>query len=178
MTTVDTIDRARARSLIAGDPILSLVHDYVERLRAGRAMAALADIDFFAIPKAVPHLFTMTVTGSPARFRYKFTGTQVDAIMAQNAMGRYLDEIYPNLGHKVVESYAAIARDPRPQLLQASFTTGKGISRTIFRYAIPLSDDAPRLTHILGVLVLRSADKTNELLPPPSRPETVKVDYV
>jgi hypothetical protein len=178
MTTVDTLDRARAQDVIAADPILSLVHAYVEQRRAGRAMAALADIDFFAMPKAVPNLFTMAVIGSPPRFRYKFAGTQVDAILAYNAMGHYLDEIYPHPEHKIIESYRQFASDRRPQLLRASFTSAEGLPRVVFRYIFPLSDDGQRLSHVLGVLVMRRAETKPDTLPPPMRPSAMQVDYV
>jgi hypothetical protein len=62
--------------------------------------------------------------------------------------------------------------------LEASFTTTQGVPRTIFRYAVPLSDDGSKLSHILGVLVLRAPDITTSALPSPARPAALQIDYV
>gem|GEM_PF-5678423 len=162
---------------LAADPILSAVFNYVRGLRGERSFPALADVDLFDVPACVPSIYTMAVTGSPPRFKYKFSGSQVDSIMGRNPMGRFVDDIYPRRSHRIVQSYAELAQMMKPQLLRASFAPAVGPPRLLLRLAMPLSDDDKTLTHVIGALVMHYNHAGYTETPSPSRPSVIDLDY-
>lgn len=162
---------------LAVDPILATVFKYARGRRGGRAFPALTDIELFDVPVCVPFMFTMAVTGSPPRFKYKFSGTKVDEIMGHNPMGRFVDDIYPRSSHRIVQSYAELAQRMRPQLLRASFAPPVGPPRILLRLAMPLSDDGKTLTHILGALVMHYDHAGYTETPSPARPSLIDIEY-
>jgi hypothetical protein len=165
-------------AVLAQDPVLSSVLEYARRIRAGRDFAALADIDLFELPSAVPNIFTMSVTGQPPLFKYKFSGSQVDVIMGGNPMGRTIDEIYPRPGHKIVDSYADLTRVMKPQLLRAAFAPAVGPPRILLRLAIPLCNDGKTLSHVFGALVMHYDHLGYRETPSPARPSVIDVEYL
>jgi hypothetical protein len=165
--------------LIDNDPILRQAFHYVVGLRANRRFARLADIDFFRIPAAVPHLFTMTVVdGPPQRFQFKFSGTEVDAILGLNPQNRYIDEIYNRPGHRIVKIYAEFFARQDVQISCASFTEDNGPARVITRLAIPLSEDDATITHVVGAMVMRLPSASNTAMPRPGQPRLLETFYI
>jgi hypothetical protein len=165
-------------SALGNEPVLLRLVNYVLHVRGARPFAALSDIDFFDIPLIVPHLFTMSVAGSPPRFLFKFSGTQADAILGLNPLRRYIDEVYPKPGNPIVKSYLDFARKLKPQILRASFAPPTGAPRLIMRLAIPLSDDGENLSHVLGALVIHYDHYSTRDIPSPSRPSVLDISYV
>jgi len=173
-----SVEPSQFGHLTDSDPLLRLVFEHVLRVRGERRFAALADIDFFAVPAAVPHMFTMAVSGTPPRFRYKFSGTQVDRILGLNPMGRYLDDIYARPDHPIRVSYAELARIQKPQILRAAFMPSTGLPRLLLRLAIPLSADGAAMTHVVGVLVMHFDRSGVTEIPKPGPPSVIDIAYL
>ena len=161
------------------DPALRLVYDYAGKVRGQGKFARLADIDFFAIPAAVPYLYTMAVSGGARpRFVYKFSGTEVDALLGFNPLGQAIDEIYTKPGHRIVQLYNDFFQRREAQIIHAIFYKPDGIDRVIARLAIPLSDDNENITHIIGATAMRRRTHYAPITPKPERPSELEVYYL
>lgn len=79
-----------------GQPLLSPVNrglrDHWLRLQGGsRGLPSWSDFDPAAVPRLLPHLVVVEVTGDPPVFRYRLIGTFITNLAGRDATGRYLD---------------------------------------------------------------------------------------
>jgi hypothetical protein len=174
---VTVLSQAEVAEHVGRDPVILQVLDHATTARGTKALPALTDIDLFSLPQAVPNMFTISVSPPPHRFVYKFSGSQCDAIMGRNPMGRYLDEMYPRPGHKVVLSYHELIVQRRPQIFRALFSRDDTSPRTMLRLTIPLSTDGERIDNVVGAIVIHRDDSYAEM-PAPSRPAVIDIRYL
>jgi hypothetical protein len=94
---------------------ISEARSYWERIRGHRSMPRRGDIDPVDIPRLLPFVMLVDVLADPLDFRFRLIGTAIQAIIAQNYVGRRFSEL-PHMvkGNMIWAEYEAAVSQRRP----------------------------------------------------------------
>ncbi len=137
------------------EPRLRTLHDYWSAKRRGRRMPARPDIDPVEIPRLLPHLMLVSVSGEPPGFRFRLVGTEIVARYGAELTGRALDEV--DLGTalgSVRSQYEETVRDTAPTYCRHAIETKGGKYQRYERLLLPLSRDGTHVDMLLGGIYL------------------------
>jgi hypothetical protein len=145
-------------SLPINHPELARLFRYWDRRRGERAMPAYADIDVAELAELQANLFSVdivagdvTAGGAEPRFRYREVGSALTAIMEQDLVGKFVDEM-PLLFRKfALPAYREILRARRPTYKETNRFEGWMVIR-YRRLMLPLSSDGETIDTILGAI--------------------------
>ena len=115
---------------------------YWDRIRAGRAMPRRCDLDPVDIPKLLPFIMLVDVLGEPLDFKFRLIGTEIEAIISDDYLGRLFSAIpHKTEGNKVWAAYETVVRKRQPLTGPVDYVGADRYVRRITHCLMPLSAD-------------------------------------
>jgi hypothetical protein len=133
-------------------PAVAAVHDYWDRLRAGRAMPGRSEVDPREISAALAHAFIAEIV-APGVARLRVAGSHLNELLGMEARGMPLSVyVTGETRHELAEAIRQVAQSARAQLpLRSDPGIGKPALDGLL-VLMPLRDRAGQPTRILGAL--------------------------
>ena len=129
------------------------LHDYWQRLRAGRAMPRRQDVDPLEIWALLPYVHVTEWHTNPDRVFIRITGTEIVATAGLEMRGRWLSELHPNEEDReqIMTLYHRVVATRVPSFGRTDGTTLRvGVDH--FEWVLcPLSDDGEAVTNFIGL---------------------------
>jgi hypothetical protein len=122
--------------------IISKTMAYWDRIRGGRAIPRRIDLDPVDIPQLLPFIMLVDVLDEPLDFKFRLIGTEIDAIIVDDYVGRRFSAI-PHMasGNKVWAEYETVVRGRRPLSGAVDYVGPDRYVRGIRHCLMPLSTD-------------------------------------
>ena len=130
---------------------LAELYDYWSRIRGARTMPAREDIDPSQIRHLLPLLFMVDVADEIADCRFRLFGTALTIAYGADLTGRTLGDIF--LGRErdaIFDKYREAIATGAPVASQHKFRSSRGELVHFERLLLPLSDDPPKVSMLLG----------------------------
>jgi hypothetical protein len=122
--------------------IISKAMAYWERIRAAHAMPRRSELDPVDIPRLLPFVMLIDVLGEPLDFKFRLIGTEIDAIISDDYLGRRFSAIpHMTSGNKVWAEYETVVRRRQPLTAAVDYVGADGYVRGIRHCLMPLSAD-------------------------------------
>ncbi|MGE3935647.1 MAG: PAS domain-containing protein, partial [Rhodospirillaceae bacterium] len=125
----------------------------VHAIWEGLAPGGWTEERFFALDgEVLSRLFLVGVERAPARYRYRFVGTELCDLHGQDYAGVYLHEMrLGEVGDAVAAAFDRVVAERAPMLLRGAFVTPQG-TVVAERLLLPLPGDGRDCDAILGAL--------------------------
>jgi hypothetical protein len=131
-------------------PELRQLHGYWLAKKGERLAPARSDISPAEMRSFLPHVFLLEVVGTPRRFRFRLTGTEVVDRYGEELTGRFLDEIdLDEVGSEIIGEYERATREVRPVCSRWNYKKGDGHFLRYERLILPLSTDGQTVDMLL-----------------------------
>jgi CheY-like chemotaxis protein len=148
-------------------PRLLAAYLYWRAARNGNRPPRLPDLNWGGLPQA-DNAFTVAVetAGNAVRFRFLRVGAALEARLGQSLGGLLTSEAgLPEQDEEVLGSlegaYRRCARTMSPSYEYASYDFGDDAPVLFERLILPVSDDAERVTHLVGIALFTGNAQTN-----------------
>jgi hypothetical protein len=132
------------------DAQLRRLFEYWRSKCAGRCFPARRDIDPLEIPDLLSNVFLVEVLPAAPWFRYRLTGTNIDAIHGQNITGKSPADIKtPEVARMVEQQYCDAIKARRPLCHEVVLLGPDNIYWHYERLVLPLSEKGTDITMFL-----------------------------
>jgi hypothetical protein len=122
--------------------IISKAMAYWDRIRGVRAIPRRNDLDPVDIPKLLPFIMLVDVLDGPPDFKFRLIGTEIDAIISDDYLGRRFSAIpHMTSGNKVWAEYETVVRGRQPLTGAVDYVGADRYVRGIRHCLMPLSAD-------------------------------------
>jgi hypothetical protein len=122
--------------------IISKAMAYWDRIRGVRAIPRRNDLDPVDIPKLLPFIMLVDVLDGPLDFKFRLIGTEIDAIISDDYLGRRFSAIpHMTSGNKVWAEYETVVRGRQPFTGTVDYVGADRYVRGIRHCLMPLSAD-------------------------------------
>lgn len=122
--------------------IISKAMAYWDHIRGVRAIPRRNDLDPVDIPKLLPFIMLVDVLDQPLDFKFRLIGTEIDAIISDDYVGRRFSAIrHMASGNKVWADYQTVVRGRRPLTGPVDYVGTDHYVRGIRHCLMPLSAD-------------------------------------
>jgi hypothetical protein len=149
----DAGDGGNGKEPVIEHDILRELWAYWDSIRGEKAMPSRADFDPLDIPRLLPNLILFDVEPGTRRLKARLVGTQVVATYGIDYTGRYLDEIdFGAHRDDILRDYYRCLDTAAPCLTQSSFWSDRGLTYSMQRLILPLSDDGRTVNKLLACL--------------------------
>jgi hypothetical protein len=163
-SNVISLDAARAEQR---QPVLGLVEDCWDSLRAGRAMPTRDEIEPEALTGALAHAFILERV-APGLARFRVAGSHLTALLGMEARGLPISAMFePHNRDRLAEALETAFATPA--VVRAGLRCRASIGRpslTGGMVLLPLGSGSGELRHLLGALSM-----SGRIGRPPRRPE-------
>ncbi len=134
--------------------------EYWMSKRAGRRMPSRGDIDPAEIIELLPNILLIDVARDPLDFRYRLTGTVVDAHMNEPMTGRWMSSIpHQQAPSRIWSACARVVEERTAQSSDAPYVGPMKDFVIVEDILMPLSDDGETVDMIFVVVdYLRQSD--------------------
>jgi hypothetical protein len=122
--------------------VIAQARSYWERIRGERRMPRRGDLDPVEIPRLLPFVMLVDVLAEPLDFRFRLIGSAVQAIIAQNYVGRRFSEL-PHMvrGNMVWAEYEAVVSHHQPVATIVDYIGSDRFVQCVRHCLMPLSND-------------------------------------
>jgi hypothetical protein len=148
-------------------PRLLAAYLYWRAARNGNRPPRLPDLNWGGLPQAAnAFIVAVETTGEEVRFRFLRVGAALEARLGQSLGGVLTSEAgLPEQDEEVLGSlegaYRRCARTMSPSYEYASYDFGDEAPVLFERLVLPVSDDAERVTHLVGIVLFSGDAQTN-----------------
>ncbi|CAN0205482.1 MAG: PAS domain-containing protein [Thalassobaculaceae bacterium] len=145
-------DPAQTAEIVGSHPKAVRLLDAWNAWRGERPLPDRADVDPIDIPDLLPNLILLDVEDDD--FRFRLVGEQIASRYGGRLKGRLISEVMsgPGLDETLYE-HRRCAEDRRAVIIsQARELATADDRRAYMRLILPLGNDGPRASHIIGVM--------------------------
>ncbi|WP_159460196.1 PAS domain-containing protein [Tistlia consotensis] len=135
-------------------PTLRRLGGYWQRLRAGRAMPRRDELEPWAIPDLLPHLWIWRVQAEPPTFFLRLAGGRINRLLGDWRRGSELGEVVPAHAQAPLRArYGRVAFGPAVLRARGYALLGReyGVRVRAERLLLPLGGGADAAEDILGI---------------------------
>ena len=136
---------------------------YWNSCRAGRKMPTRADISPWDIPRLLPNIGLIDVVETPARFRFRLLGSEIDRLFGESLSNVYLDALpATQYGNRMVELYRQCVDWKQIVINQGLYRRGDMPAVELDQLLLPLSGGAA-VNIILTLIDFRAPDTQDQV---------------
>jgi hypothetical protein len=143
------------RSGLALNPLFPIAYDYWRRLSETR-LPRREEIDPIAVASILSNIMLLDVLDGGRDFRYRLAGSTVEANFGGSLRGVVLSDIlkeFPSF-EPIIDVKRRCAATASPHTCDRAIFTHFGTLKRVNCFAMPLSDDGQRVSHLFAVGIL------------------------